>query len=136
MLHSVFAAANVNVENCFLITERGGLESECAGHVIFWSPGHKFEVFDTLDACQSVLKTRLFDKTDRMTLLNNIGKNALGSVFSHLTELSGEQGALFSFFLIEDDYMDTLSRSLAVAGAECNTVIELKPEHHAASPWH
>jgi len=26
--------------------------------------------------------------------------------------------------------------SLAVAGAECNTVIELKPEHHAASPWH
>ncbi|MFT5048570.1 MAG: hypothetical protein ACI8UP_005573 [Porticoccaceae bacterium] len=27
-------------------------------------------------------------------------------------------------------------RSTAVAGAECNTVIELKPEHHAASPWH
>lgn len=25
---------------------------------------------------------------------------------------------------------------MAVAGAECNTVIELKPEHHAASPWH
>lgn len=24
----------------------------------------------------------------------------------------------------------------AVAGAERNTVIELKPEHHAASPWH
>ena len=24
----------------------------------------------------------------------------------------------------------------AVAGAECNTVIELKPEHHAALPWH
>ncbi|WP_228386069.1 hypothetical protein, partial [Pseudomonas helleri] len=24
----------------------------------------------------------------------------------------------------------------AVAGAECNTVIELKPEHHAASPRH
>ncbi|WP_237717463.1 Rieske 2Fe-2S domain-containing protein [Stutzerimonas stutzeri] len=23
----------------------------------------------------------------------------------------------------------------AVAGAECNTVIELKPEHHAALPW-
>lgn len=26
--------------------------------------------------------------------------------------------------------------ALAVAGAERNTVIELKPEHHAASPWH
>ncbi|QQN52676.1 hypothetical protein [Stutzerimonas balearica] len=26
--------------------------------------------------------------------------------------------------------------SVAVAGAECNTVIELKPEHHAALPWH
>ncbi|MBK3467509.1 AAA family ATPase [Pseudomonas sp. MF6776] len=24
---------------------------------------------------------------------------------------------------------------MAVAGAECNTVIELKPEHHAALPW-
>ena len=111
VLYSDSAGINVNVENCFLITERGGLESECAGHVIFWSPGHKFEVFDTLDACQSALKTRLFDKTDCMTLLNNIGKNALRSVFGHLSELSGEQGALFSFFLIEDDYMDTLSRS-------------------------
>ncbi|WP_218244957.1 hypothetical protein, partial [Pseudomonas asiatica] len=28
------------------------------------------------------------------------------------------------------------SKHLAVAGAECNTVIELKPEHHAALPWH
>ena len=111
VLYSASAGINVNVENCFLITERGGLESECAGHVIFWSPGHKFEVFDTLDACQSALNTRLFDKTDCMTLLNNIEKNALGSVFGHLSELSGEQGALFSFFLIEDDYMDTLSRS-------------------------
>ncbi|MCB4797182.1 protein rep, partial [Pseudomonas sp. NP21570] len=27
-------------------------------------------------------------------------------------------------------------KQAAVAGAECNTVIELKPEHHAASPWH
>lgn len=27
-------------------------------------------------------------------------------------------------------------REQAVAGAECNTVIELKPEHHAALPWH
>jgi hypothetical protein len=27
-------------------------------------------------------------------------------------------------------------KQVAVAGAECNTVIELKPEHHAASPWH
>jgi hypothetical protein len=29
-----------------------------------------------------------------------------------------------------------LIKHKAVAGAECNTVIELKPEHHAASPWH
>jgi len=28
------------------------------------------------------------------------------------------------------------AENLAVAGAECNTVIELKPEHHAALPWH
>jgi hypothetical protein len=28
------------------------------------------------------------------------------------------------------------SETPAVAGAECNTVIELKPEHHAALPWH
>ena len=29
----------------------------------------------------------------------------------------------------------TVLISWAVAGAECNTVIELKPEHHAALPW-
>ncbi|MEH6615971.1 MAG: transposase, partial [Pseudomonas marincola] len=29
----------------------------------------------------------------------------------------------------------TRSQDKAVAGAECNTVIELKPEHHAALPW-
>ena len=30
----------------------------------------------------------------------------------------------------------SVTNPTAVAGAECNTVIELKPEHHAASPWH
>ena len=30
---------------------------------------------------------------------------------------------------------DKLLVDWAVAGAECNTVIELKPEHHAALPW-
>lgn len=111
VLYSKPAGITVDVENCFLITERGGLESECAGHVIFWSPAHKFEVFETLEACQSALKARLFDKTDGMNLLNNIGKNAQASVLAHRSALSSEKGALFSFFLIEDDYTDTLSRS-------------------------
>ncbi|WP_237149997.1 hypothetical protein, partial [Metapseudomonas otitidis] len=30
---------------------------------------------------------------------------------------------------------DQKPKAMAVAGAECNTVIELKPEHHAALPW-
>ena len=30
---------------------------------------------------------------------------------------------------------ETQTIERAVAGAECNTVIELKPEHHAALPW-
>ena len=33
-------------------------------------------------------------------------------------------------------FRTSLIFTLAVAGAECNTVIELKPEHHAALPWH
>ena len=34
-----------------------------------------------------------------------------------------------------DDTHREQAEELAVAGAECNTVIELKPEHHAALPW-
>lgn len=32
-------------------------------------------------------------------------------------------------------WLEIDSITWAVAGAECNTVIELKPEHHAALPW-
>jgi len=39
-------------------------------------------------------------------------------------------------YLTGDDGANAIHISRAVAGAECNTVIELKPEHHAASPWH
>ena len=43
------------------------------------------------------------------------------------------QGYVVSF--TAERHRATLNR-VAVAGAECNTVIELKPEHHAALPWH
>ena len=47
------------------------------------------------------------------------------SVGPNLYLLSDGQGAYAGKHLLVDLYG-------AVAGAECNTVIELKPEHHAA----
>jgi hypothetical protein len=40
------------------------------------------------------------------------------------------------YFLGYNSSKDNAGKYGAVAGAECNTVIELKPEHHAALPWH
>ncbi|MBW6175440.1 hypothetical protein KZ877_09725, partial [Pseudomonas aeruginosa] len=43
---------------------------------------------------------------------------------------------LFTLLLVITRDQSVIALNRAVAGAECNTVIELKPEHHAALPWH
>lgn len=111
VLYSNKNGLNVNIENCFLITERGGLESACAGHVIFWSPAKKFEVFKTLDACQAELGDRIRDKTASMSLLNNVSETDSDMVRALQPALAESKDTLFSFLLIEDDYTDTLTRS-------------------------
>ena len=70
-------------------------------------------------------------------------------VYSSQTERDGVMGSINTYDF-EGDYLTwttdganagtVFRRSgkfncTAVAGAECNTVIELKPEHHAALPW-
>jgi hypothetical protein len=42
----------VDMVNCLLFTQRGGLDSVNAGRAIFWRPGSGFEGFASLDACR------------------------------------------------------------------------------------
>ena len=62
----------VAVANCFLVTERGGLESIHAGRAIIWTPLLGFEGFESLDVCRAGLEARWLDKTLRGGLLNHV----------------------------------------------------------------
>ncbi len=57
------------------------------------------------------------------------------SLSKELSEIINSEVCAVSFQ--ENQHFELkFSNDSAVAGAECNTVIELKPEHHAALPWH
>ena len=66
------------------------------------------------------------------------GEVATGVAFSHQAATDAPATPDFRAKDTEVAYEKTQLeiRALAVAGAECNTVIELNPEHHAALPWH
>ena len=65
-------------------------------------------------------------------------KNTLGLVIASMVLVSCSQVPLehrepYAVVEVNKPAKEVYER--AVAGAECNTVIELKPEHHAALPW-
>ena len=74
----------MDVANCFLVTERGGLESVNAGRAIVWTPAAGFEGFDSVDQCSAHLEARLLDKARRWELLANVGAGEQSAVSMYL----------------------------------------------------
>ncbi|WP_019408808.1 dermonecrotic toxin domain-containing protein [Pseudomonas psychrophila] len=61
--------SSLDIANCLLITQRGGLESANAGRAIFWSPAMGFESFASLDECKTQLEARIISKVLRWDVL-------------------------------------------------------------------
>lgn len=98
--------------NCYLITERGGLESDCCGRVIFWSPVRKFESFKSLDLCQATLKSRLLHTSDYVELTDNINTAVRDRVVSMKAVLKKSTESIFVFYPVEEDFMSALNNDL------------------------
>ena len=68
-------APPVKLHNCFLLTERGGLDPEHSGSVLLWTPVQGAEAFPSLHAAEVELQRRLHAPAERLALLENIARN-------------------------------------------------------------
>jgi len=64
--------ALVPVARCFLLTERGGLDSQYSGQAIVWTPARGLEVFESILAASTALDNRLKRPADSLALLENV----------------------------------------------------------------
>lgn len=74
----------LQLANCFIITERGGLDPNHSGRAILWTPARGFEAFGALTPLKAELQRRLLDPDVHMGLLENLehGERAIGQAFT------------------------------------------------------
>ncbi|MBO0496597.1 DUF6543 domain-containing protein [Pseudomonas sp. Marseille-Q1929] len=58
--------------NCFVLTERGGLDPELSGEVVLWTPQRGYEPFASLTDLRGSLEQRLEHSQQRVALLQNL----------------------------------------------------------------
>ena len=58
--------------NCFVLTERGGVDPTRSGQVALWTPQHGHEPFASLQALQDALALRLTQPDKRLALMQNL----------------------------------------------------------------
>ena len=101
-------ASLLDITNCLLFTQRGGLESDNAGRAVFWSPVWGFESFESVDACKAMLEARLMDKDLRWGLLAHVNASEQARVVSYLEGTSlwhpAGQNDWFYFERFEEDF--------------------------------
>ncbi|RON01726.1 hypothetical protein BK659_24760 [Pseudomonas brassicacearum] len=64
-----------SLANCFLLTERGGLDPEHSGRAILWTPAQGFEAFSSLSHIKTELNRRLRSPDERPALLENLKRS-------------------------------------------------------------
>ncbi|MGL5995985.1 MAG: dermonecrotic toxin domain-containing protein [Pseudomonas proteolytica] len=72
---SVLAAGQTDLlrlANCFVLTERGGLDQHHSGHALLWTPAAGVEAFASSSYLREVLVQRLHSPTLRLGLLENL----------------------------------------------------------------
>jgi len=106
---------------------------DCVSHAVFVVVAPETTFVEVLKAAQKACPLAGVSGGNATWLIdtNGYGKGCVGVIAQQWKEpkLLISQNAAVS-----DIWGNT--EGSAVAGAECNTVIELKPEHHAALPWH
>lgn len=58
--------------NCFVLTERGGLDPDHSGQAVLWTPQLGHETFVSVQALRDSLAVRLSTADDRLMLLDNL----------------------------------------------------------------
>ncbi|MBC2383209.1 hypothetical protein HF257_26650 [Pseudomonas sp. WS 5106] len=58
--------------NCFVLTERGGLDPHLSGKVVLWTPQYGYEPFTSLITLRQTLEQRLKHSSQRTALLMNL----------------------------------------------------------------
>ena len=58
--------------NCFVLTERGGLDPDHSGAALLWTPRCGYEAFTSFEALRAVLEQRLQDPLKRLPLIENL----------------------------------------------------------------
>ncbi|NWA00012.1 dermonecrotic toxin domain-containing protein [Pseudomonas gingeri] len=107
-------ATPVKLHNCFLLTERGGLNTEHSGSVLLWTPVHGAEAFHSFHAAEVELQRRLHDPVDRLALLEQIARSERPAIFplpqNHHTNHRAYPA--LSFELIQSDLRGNRQHSL------------------------
>ena len=99
----------MDMANCFLVTEHGGLESANAGRAMLWTPAAGFQGFASLDQCTAHLEALLLNKARRWELLANVSAAQLSGASTYLDasahwKVAG-QNRWFYFQQIEQDFI-------------------------------
>lgn len=63
------------LHNCFLLTARGGLNSEHCGATLLWTPAQGAEPFETFHDAEVELQRRLHHPVERLSLLENLAND-------------------------------------------------------------
>lgn len=92
----------VSLANCFLLTERGGLDTPYSGMAIFWTPAGGLQVFSSVKLATEQLNRRLLDPRKRFDLLQNL---TTAQRFPH------RQYQIEAFELVEDNVLVNRMRS-------------------------
>ncbi|MFJ2364401.1 dermonecrotic toxin domain-containing protein [Pseudomonas sp. NPDC087697] len=61
-----------SLANCFLLTERGGLDPVHSGRIVLWTPQWGIETFNSLSLFKTELNRRLLSEDERPALLENL----------------------------------------------------------------
>lgn len=61
-----------SLANCFVLTERGGIDPSLSGLAVLWTPQQGYEVFASIQAACQRLAQRLAQPDERLSLLENL----------------------------------------------------------------
>lgn len=64
--------SSLAVHHCFMLTERGGLDTQNSGRAILWTPALGLEAFESVATARTELQRRLLDPIKRLMLLENL----------------------------------------------------------------
>ena len=92
------------LSNCFVLTERGGLDPHYCGRTLLWTPALGLESFDSLSHFKAAVDRRLASPDERQVFLENLGQPDWHAYPAY---------ALSSLELIEANLVEHLQRTFA-----------------------